>query len=171
MPKRDFLRRIDHIEKPALSVPTPAVTVADGRSWASKPRVGTSHRYAREDHSHGLPAEPEGGGGIVGGHHQIRVSVPLPALSLPPGPINLTLGSDGIAQKAMSFKTIRIEADGAVAGSIAGTSFAFGVGGGVDGPKVLSGSWPYGTAISYTITSQGVDGTYLVADILAWEEA
>lgn len=41
----------------------PATTVTDETDWDVTPAVGTSTNYAREDHTHGTPAEPSGGGG------------------------------------------------------------------------------------------------------------
>jgi len=41
---------------------TPATTVANETTWGVTPAVGTGTKYAREDHTHGTPAEPSGGG-------------------------------------------------------------------------------------------------------------
>lgn len=37
---------------------SPAVSVVDGTAFGDIPAVGTSTRYARQDHSHGTPTEP-----------------------------------------------------------------------------------------------------------------
>jgi hypothetical protein len=37
---------------------TPAATVTDETTWGIAPSVGVSTNYAREDHTHGTPAEP-----------------------------------------------------------------------------------------------------------------
>ena len=39
---------------------TPATTVEDERNWGITPVVGTSTNYARQDHTHGSPADPGG---------------------------------------------------------------------------------------------------------------
>lgn len=41
---------------------TPATTVESETTWGITPAVGTDTEYARQDHTHGTPAEPSGGG-------------------------------------------------------------------------------------------------------------
>lgn len=41
---------------------TPATTVTDETTWGISPAVGTDTEYARQDHTHGSPAQPTGGG-------------------------------------------------------------------------------------------------------------
>lgn len=41
----------------------PATTVTNETAWGVTPAVGSSTNYAREDHTHGTPAEPSSGGG------------------------------------------------------------------------------------------------------------
>lgn len=41
---------------------TPATTVTDETTWGIAPAVGTDTEYARQDHTHGSPDQPTGGG-------------------------------------------------------------------------------------------------------------
>jgi hypothetical protein len=46
---------------------TPASTVASETGWGITPAVGTSTNFAREDHTHGSPADPGAGSGYTQG--------------------------------------------------------------------------------------------------------
>lgn len=48
---------------PGGSSGTPASSVTDETTWGITPAVGTDTEYARQDHTHGSPAEPAAGGG------------------------------------------------------------------------------------------------------------
>jgi len=41
---------------------TPAATVTNETTWGINPTAGVATAYAREDHTHGTPAQPQGGG-------------------------------------------------------------------------------------------------------------
>lgn len=46
------------VEPPRTPVPQPSASVEEGTSFGLVSSVGVSHRYAREDHSHGTPEDP-----------------------------------------------------------------------------------------------------------------
>ena len=50
-----------HVEA-AGTAGTPATTVTDETTWGITPAVGSDTEYARQDHTHGSPAEPTAGG-------------------------------------------------------------------------------------------------------------
>ena len=57
-----------------LGPPQAAITVTGPDAYGDAPAVGVGVRYARNDHNHGLPAAPGGGGGTT----------PLTPAALPP---------------------------------------------------------------------------------------
>jgi hypothetical protein len=99
------------------------------------------------------------GGSGEGTPHQAWLAIPLPADTIPPGPLNQS-GADRTISK------VNILSDGEVAGSVIGYgAFSISAGGGVLATSTPV-TWADATRLSVTGLTLGTDATYLIIDWL-----
>jgi len=97
---------------------------------------------------------PSGGGGV----HQVHFALLLPALVVPPGPINITGAAMTIS--AVKFRTD----DSTVSGSLSVGSNSYSIGTDYSG---LTHTWGTNVVMTLALTDYGSDGTYLCIDVAA----